>query len=89
MKLLTCPLNGPRPISEFVYGGEVRAMPDPSCSDDHWTDHIFNRSGIPGVKREWWCHSPSGYWFIVTRDTLRDEVLKTSSVEQAQAEAAL
>ena len=29
MKLLTCPINGPRPVSEFVYGGEVRPMPDP------------------------------------------------------------
>ncbi len=28
MKILTCPLNGPRNIAEFVYGGEVTAMPE-------------------------------------------------------------
>ena len=29
MKIIRCPLNGPRPLLEFVCGGEVRAMPDP------------------------------------------------------------
>ena len=24
MKIMTCPINGPRPVSEFVYGGSVR-----------------------------------------------------------------
>ena len=34
MKILNCPLNGPRNISEFVWGGEVKEMPDPAgCSD--------------------------------------------------------
>ena len=28
MKLLTCPLNGKRNISEFTYGGEYHVMPD-------------------------------------------------------------
>ena len=28
MKILTCPLNGPRPIQEFLFGGELREMPD-------------------------------------------------------------
>ena len=28
MKIMHCPLNRPRNISEFVYGGEVREMPD-------------------------------------------------------------
>ena len=27
------------------------------------------------MKREWWCHTPSGYWFIAERDTARDEIL--------------
>lgn len=87
MKLLTCPLNGLRPISEFVYGGPVRSTPAATCTDGEWTDYVFNRDGAPGVKREWWCHIASGYWFIVTRDTARDLVLATSTVEAAQAEA--
>ena len=43
MKLMPCPLNGPRPLSEFAYGGEVRAMPEPdTCTDAEWTDYVFN-----------------------------------------------
>lgn len=81
MKLIPCPLNGLRPAEEFLYGGEVRAMPDPaSCDDTQWARYVFNRSGIPAVKREWWCHTPSGYWFIAERDTLTDQILRTLEV---------
>lgn len=78
MKLLACPINGPRAISEFAYGGEVREMPDPdTTSDVGWADYVFNRNGAPGIKREWWCHTPSNTWFIAERDTAADRVLRT------------
>ncbi len=78
MKLMPCPINGPRPVSEFVYGGEVRDMPDPqTCTDTQWADYVFNRSGIPGVKKEWWYHTPSGTWFVAERDVAQDRVLRT------------
>ena len=78
MKLLTCPINGPRPVSEFAFGGEVRDMPDPfTCADEQWSDYVFNRNGAPGVKKEWWYHVPSGVWFIAERDTAVDRVLAT------------
>lgn len=77
MKILRCPLNGPRPLLEFVSAGEVREPPDVACSDAEWTAYLFNRASVPGVKREWWCHTPSGYWFIAERDTARDEILAT------------
>ncbi len=78
MKLLTCPLNGARPIAEFVYGGELRAMPDPAAANDReWAEYIFHRNGAAGVKRELWYHTPSGTWFVAERDTLRDRVVAT------------
>ncbi len=78
MKIMTCPINGPRPVSEFTYAGELRTEPDAStCTDAEWADYVFNRSGIPGVKHEWWCHTPSNTWFIAERDTERDLVLRT------------
>ncbi|GAA5315471.1 MAG: sarcosine oxidase subunit delta [Candidatus Pelagadaptatus aseana] len=78
MKMLHCPLNGPRNISEFTYGGEVREMPDPNhCSDREWADYVFYHDNAIGVVREWWLHSPSGYWFIAERHTATDEILKT------------
>ncbi len=65
-------------MSEFVYHGEVRNEPDSeTCSDSEWTDYVFNRSGIPAVKKEWWCHTPSNIWFIAERDTAKDHVLRT------------
>jgi sarcosine oxidase subunit delta len=78
VKILNCPINGPRPLQEFQYGGELRSMPNPdTCSDVEWTDYLFNRSGEPGVSREWWYHSASGTWFIAERDIVNDIFLKT------------
>ena len=78
MKIMTCPVNGPRAISEFAYGGEAREMPDPNAASDvEWADYVFNRNGASGIKREWWCHTPSGVWFIAERDTARDVVKRT------------
>ena len=78
MKILECPINGPRPIQEFQFGGEVREMPDTaSVSDEQWAAYVFNRRGEPGLKKEWWYHQPSGIWFIAERDTIKDEVLRT------------
>ena len=54
MKLLTCPLNGPRNISEFSYGGEVEQMPDPrAASTGEWVDYVFMHENPAGVVREW------------------------------------
>ncbi len=86
MKLLVCPLNGPRPIAEFAYGGAVRPMPDPDlCSDAEWSDYVFNRAGSPGIKHEWWCHIASGYWFIVERNTATDTIIATHPAAAARA----
>jgi len=78
MKLMPCPLNGLRDISEFAYGGELREMPDPdACGSRQWADYLFLRENRAGVVREWWCHLPSSYWFIAERDTVTDEILRT------------
>jgi sarcosine oxidase subunit delta len=78
MKIIHCPLNGPRPAQEFSYGGEVRTMPDPNtATDEEWANYVFNRAGEPGVKREWWYHIPSGTWFIAERDNRTDMFLLT------------
>ena len=78
MKLLNCPINGIRPISEFVYGGTYRDMPNPDdMSDAEWASYVYNRNNAPGIKKEWWYHSPSGTWFIAERNTMSDEVMDT------------
>ena len=78
MKQIHCPVNGWRPLQEFVFGGEYRPAPDSvKASDAEWADYVFNRSGEPGVRKEWWYHAPSGVWFIAERDTLADEFVRT------------
>jgi sarcosine oxidase, subunit delta len=77
MKLMNCPVNGLRPVSEFVCWGEQRTAPPEDCSDEAWADHVFNRNGAPGVKTEWWCHTPSNTWFLARRDTEADVVERT------------
>jgi sarcosine oxidase subunit delta len=78
MKIMTCPVNGPRVVTEFAYWGEIREMPDPAAATDRqWSDYVYNRNGVPGIKKEWWCHTPSNTWFIAERDSERDVVLRT------------
>jgi sarcosine oxidase subunit delta len=78
MKIMNCPLNGPRNISEFVWGGEVKDMPDPAkCSDRDWADYVFIENNKAGIVREWWCHVPTSFWFIAERNTVTEEIIRT------------
>lgn len=82
MKQLRCPLNGLRNISEFTYGGEFHPMPEPKTSDDRtWAEHLFFHDNPAGVVIEWWCHTPSAYWFLAERDTRTDVVLRTFAAD--------
>lgn len=82
MKIMTCPVNGPRNISEFVWGGEVKPMPDPAtCSDREWTTYLFIEDNTAGIVHEWWVHAPTNTWFIARRNTITDEILETMTVD--------
>jgi len=77
MKIMPCPLNGPRNIQEFAYGGEATPQPAPDAPAEAWAEHAFFPENRAGVVREWWLHVATGYWFIAERDTVRDEILRT------------
>lgn len=78
MKIMPCPLNGNRNISEFVCGGEVKSMPHPAdANDDAWADYLYLENNTMGVVTEWWLHVASGYWFIAERNTATDEIIRT------------
>ena len=86
MKILDCPINGPRPIQEFSFGGEVRAMPDPQeVGNEAWADYVFNRSGEQKIQREWWYHIASNTWFIAERDITSDEFVRTYLWNEGEA----
>jgi sarcosine oxidase subunit delta len=83
MKIMPCPLNGPRNISEFACFGEVVWMPEPNqASDADWANYIWMSNNTAGVVREWWCHIPTNYWFIAERDTVRDEILRSYPADE-------
>jgi sarcosine oxidase subunit delta len=84
MKLINCPLNGPRNAQEFICGGEVKTTPshyDANVRD--WADYIFMENNPRGVIREWWCHVASGYWFIAERNTISDTFISTYPVDES------
>ncbi len=83
MKLINCPLNGPRNISEFIYGGEFEHMPDPhSSSSNEWAEYVFFDDNPAGDVIEWWCHAPTSYWFLAQRNTVTDEIIKTYAASE-------
>lgn len=87
MKIMHCPLNGPRNISEFAPGGEVTRMPEPALtSDEEWADHVWMHNNHAGVITEWWCHLPTSYWFIAERNTITDEIVRTYPASQVYTE---
>ena len=78
MKILDCPLNGPRSISEFTYGGEYHPMPDPETSSARdWAEYVFFDENAAGRVIEWWCHTATAYWFFAERNTITDEIIRT------------
>jgi sarcosine oxidase subunit delta len=88
MKILNCPLNGPRNISEFTYGGELHEMPDPdSCGAREWAEYVFFDENKAGVVTEWWCHTATSSWFLAERNTVTDEVMRTFLASERFSEA--
>lgn len=75
MKLLTCPINGPRNITEFQYLGPVRAA---SAEDpEQLVEALFYFENPLGVLKEWWRHTPSNTIFIAERHTVSDRIVAT------------
>ncbi len=87
MKIMPCPLNGPRNIQEFICAGPVEPHPDPNrCSDREWTEFVWMEENLAGVVREWWCHVATSYWFIAERNTVTDEILATYPADRVFSE---
>lgn len=82
MKILICPLNGPRNISEFAYGGEVKRRPAPDASSEAWSAYLYEESANAGRIFEWWFHVPTAFWFIAERDTITDEMIRSMTVAE-------
>jgi sarcosine oxidase, subunit delta len=89
MKIMPCPLNGPRNITEFYCHGPVKVMPARDAPAEAWADYAFLEDNIAGRVVEWWFHIPTAYWFIAERDTLTDEIIRTWTVDAFSGEGRL
>lgn len=59
-------------------------MPDPDeTTSRQWAEHVFFHDNHAGVVTEWWCHTPSSYWFLAERNTVTDELLRTFPASEA------
>lgn len=75
MKILTCPLNGPRNINEFQYLGPLRD--EEAENADQLVSRVFFPPNPAGLLVEWWRHTTSNTVFLAERNTVTDEVLRT------------
>ncbi|RJE84114.1 sarcosine oxidase subunit delta [Paracoccus onubensis] len=75
MKIMTCPVNGPRNISEFQWLGPVHDASE--ATDENLITRLFHAPNPMGVLREWWRHTPSSTVFIAERNLITDEILRT------------
>lgn len=88
MKILTCPMNGPRNIDEFQSFGPVREMLDPATTADaDWSRHLFRAENRRGVVVEWWRHVPSNYFFLAERDLVSNEIIRTFDASQRSGQS--
>ena len=83
MKIMPCPFNGPRNITEFSYFGPVRRQPQlETVTDEDWAAYIFIAPNPDGLIREWWCHTPTNTFFIAERNTVTDQIVRTYYADQ-------
>ena len=70
---IPCAHCGPRPYTEFGFGGEVRALDAPDVESDF--ARVFLSENLAGPQEERWFHALGcRTWTTVTRDTRTNEV---------------
>jgi heterotetrameric sarcosine oxidase delta subunit len=75
--LIRCPRCGPRPVTEFAYGGEVPETPASIDADARVVDRAWMHANAAGPCRERWFHDAGCHrWLTVVRDTRTNEILE-------------
>ena len=81
MRIINCPLCGPRDHAEFTYIGDAtknRPENGDSSNDHAWYDFVYLRDNPKGLHEELWQHSFGCRCFVkVLRNTLTHEIIAT------------
>jgi heterotetrameric sarcosine oxidase delta subunit len=81
--VLVCPHCGPREVTDFAFGGEVREAAPETGDRRELFAHAYFRRNVAGPQREWWFHrSGCRAWFQAERDTRDNTVHWTRAVER-------
>ena len=76
MKIIPCPQNGPRPVSEFTFSGAVEEdKQDTRHATQNWAEEVFFKENGTGVVKELWRHNPSAFWLYVERCRVTDRIV--------------
>jgi len=68
-----CPTCGPRPFTEFAFGGELRPLGAADAERDF--ERVFLRENAAGVQEERWFHRfGCRRWVTVRRDTVSNRI---------------
>jgi len=71
--LVPCPHCGPRPFTEFTFGGELRPIEAPDAEADF--ARVYLRDNAAGVQQERWFHAAGcRRWLTIARDTRTDRI---------------
>lgn len=87
MQVFRCPFCGPRPETEFLYGGEAgRARPEPAetVSEADWAAFLYHNDNPRGRSREVCLHVTCETFFVMERDTLTHEVFGSAHLPGAE-----
>ena len=70
---IPCPHCGPRPYTEFTFGGELRPLEARDAADDF--ARVYLRENAPGRQEERWFHLfGCRRWLTITRDTVTNGI---------------
>lgn len=72
MQIFSCPFCGPRPETEFHFGGDLGNLrPDgDAVSAEVWSNYLYFRNNPKGHAQEIWLHVTCGEIFAMARDTV-------------------
>ncbi|MEM6739897.1 MAG: sarcosine oxidase subunit delta [Pseudomonadota bacterium] len=80
MQRFECPFCGWRDETEFrfiVEAGKPRPEPADAVSDAEWAAYLYACKAPKGTAREIWVHLTCGEYFILIRDTVTREVIRS------------
>ncbi len=76
MKTVPTMEHGPRPISEFHFGGLDIEQPANGCTSYEWASFLYFNHDPELLSSELWFHMPSNSWYRVLRNLMEDRFIE-------------